>query len=71
MNDYLNELCNKAAIPTIMSNDATIFPPTVTGYKSPYPMVVTVAIGHQKASPILVNLAYVLVFNKELSVPSF
>jgi hypothetical protein len=55
----------------MMSNDATIFPPTVTGYKSPYPTIVTVAIDHQKASPILVNLAYVLVVNKELSVPSF
>jgi len=38
------------AIPTIIIIDATIFPPGVTGYKSPYPTVVTVAIAHQKAS---------------------
>ena len=34
----------RMTIPTIMCNDATIFLPSVTGYASPYPTIVTVAI---------------------------
>jgi hypothetical protein len=41
-----------------MSSDVITFPPTVTGYTSPYLTVVTVAIAHQNASPILVILAF-------------
>jgi hypothetical protein len=40
-----------------MSIAATIFPPAVTGYTSPYPTVVTVTITYQKASSIVVIFA--------------
>ncbi len=35
---------SRMTIPTIMCNDETIFLPSVTGYTSRYPIVVTVAI---------------------------
>lgn len=41
--------------PAMAHIDPTNFPPTVSGYMSPYPTVVIETTAHQKASGMLVN----------------
>ena len=45
------------AIPTIMRVTATNRPSVVTGYRSPYPTVITVVAAHHRASPNVVMFA--------------